>query len=107
MKTSLKRSLALLLALIFSFLLFSCSGNEDGNKPTPDVPEECTLFFDSNGGSEVAPVSTEYDSLVSEPPPPTREGYVFVGWYIDGEKWDFSSDTLVEDLTVTARWERN
>lgn len=33
-----------------------------------------------------------------------RDGYKFLGWYLNGEAYDF--DTLVtEDLTLTAKWE--
>jgi uncharacterized repeat protein (TIGR02543 family) len=37
---------------------------------------------------------------------PTKLGYKFLGWF-DGEtKWDFTTMTVSEDLTLVAKWER-
>jgi len=42
-----------------------------------------TITFDSNDGSEVAPLSAEAGASVSAPATPEKEGYVFGGWYTD------------------------
>lgn len=67
-----------------------------------------TVTFDSQGGSFVAPIKDIVGgSTISEPAPPTREGYTFTGWYIDAamtKKWVFSSDTVNQDLTLYAGW---
>lgn len=37
-----------------------------------------------------------------------REGYTFVGWYVDETfetRWDFNTDTVNQPLTLYARWE--
>lgn len=39
-----------------------------------------TLSFDSDGGSEVAPVSGKYGAEVTVPEEPRKDGYVFAGW---------------------------
>lgn len=41
------------------------------------------VSFNSNGGSEVISVSTEYKTLVNKPAEPTKENHRFLGWYTD------------------------
>lgn len=36
-------------------------------------------------------------------PTPTKEGYTFDGWYVDGTKW-VQDMVITEDMTLTARW---
>lgn len=43
------------------------------------------------------------DGTINEPTEPTKEGYVFVGWYSNGERFDFSTK-VTEDLKLEARW---
>ena len=43
---------------------------------------------------------------VSEPEKPTKEGYTFKGWYNVNNEYVFSKP-VVEDLTLTAKWEIN
>jgi uncharacterized repeat protein (TIGR02543 family) len=42
-----------------------------------------TIRFDTNGGSEVASIAGDYGSDVIPPNDPTKEGYVFKGWFFD------------------------
>ena len=44
---------------------------------------EFTIDFDSNGGTEVSSVKTDGSSTVSIPDNPTKEGFIFGGWYWD------------------------
>ena len=45
------------------------------------------------------------DSLVTEPDvEPHRDGYVFLGWYLGDEEWNFSRDRVEGNMTLTARW---
>lgn len=62
-----------------------------------------TITFDSAGGSPVDAVTVRYGEFITAPAEPTREGYVFVGWYLDGAVYTFGS-TADEDLTLTAVW---
>jgi uncharacterized repeat protein (TIGR02543 family) len=66
-----------------------------------------TVSFDSDGGSAVPDRSVEDGGLVSEPSAPTREGYLFEGWWTDsadGVLWDFESDPVTAATTLYARW---
>ena len=64
-----------------------------------------TITFDSKGGTDVAPQNQMYGQLLDMPEPPTREGYVFTGWYRDAacdNPWQAQTDTIQEDLTLYA-----
>ena len=58
----------------------STNKTEESTDKTQEV-EYCTVKFDSDGGSAVDSVKVEKDKQVKEPTSPTKEGYVFVGWY--------------------------
>ena len=58
-----------------------------------------TISFDTNGGSEIAPITQDYGTAITAPADPTREGYTFIGW-------DKAIPTTMpaENITVTAQW---
>jgi len=70
-----------------------------------------TVSFDANGGSYTPASQTVSDgSLISEPADPYREDYEFIGWATDREGnsyWNFKADTLTEDITLYAQWQRD
>lgn len=63
--------------------------------------------FDTLGGTPVESQKRMYDELVAAPEAPTREGYVFDGWYLDREAtrpWDMESDVVTGPMTLYAGW---
>lgn len=69
------------------------------------VAPDCYVTFDSEGGSPVAGQYVTWNSTVSRPKDPTKEGYTFDGWYTkDGDLFDFSKDRVLGNLTLYARW---
>ena len=58
-----------------------------------------TITFDTNGGSEIAPITQDYGTEITAPADPTRKGYTFKGW--DRE---IPETMPAENITITARW---
>lgn len=65
-----------------------------------------TVTFDSAGGSAVEAQDVEVGACATEPAAPTRNGYTFLGWTLNGEAYDFATP-VTADLTLTAVWEKN
>ena len=79
-------------------------GAETGNKEYWAKWEinQYTITFDTNGGSEIAPITQDYGTEIASPANPTRKGYTFKGW--DKE---IPKTMPAENITVKAQWEIN
>ena len=79
-------------------------GAETGNKEYWAKWEinQYTITFDTNGGSEIAPITQDYGTKITAPDKPTRKGYTFKGW--DKE---IPETMPAENITVKAQWEIN
>ena len=60
--------------------------------PAESDMEHTTRYF-LNGGK-----------ISNEIVPASRTGYIFDGWYNGETKWDHTTDTVTEDMTLTAHW---
>ena len=80
------------------------SNTETGNKEYWAKWEinQYTITFDTNGGSEIAPITQDYGTKITTPADPTRKGYTFKGW--DKE---IPKTMPAENMTVKAQWEIN
>ena len=76
-------------------------GAETGNKEYWAKWEinQYTITFDTNGGSEIAPITQDYGTEITAPDNLTRKGYTFKGW--DKE---IPETMPAENITITARW---
>ncbi|HQC54438.1 MAG TPA: InlB B-repeat-containing protein [Clostridia bacterium] len=69
-----------------------------------------TITFHTNGGSPVGSITQNYNTPVTKPVDPTKEGHAFRGWFIAE---DFSGVEYVfnkmpsTDLDLFAKWEIN
>ena len=63
------------------------------------------VTFNSNGGSVVTPIKTGLSKTIDKPDDPVKDGYEFVGWYLDGEKFDFDME-ITENITLQAEYEK-
>ncbi len=69
-----------------------------------------TVAFNSQGGSDVAGKTANYNTTITAPTAPTRTGYTFDGWYKQAActtPWVFSTDRVTANTTLYARWKTN
>jgi hypothetical protein len=66
-----------------------------------------TVAFDSQGGSFVLSETVAFGSLAMEPNTPSWSAHALEGWFKEPDcmnRWDFTSDTVTEDVTLYAKW---
>lgn len=91
------------------------AGKDNSGKPTrwtfhTDIVavNDCTVKFNSMGGSLVEDEIVENGKTVKEPQAPVKEGFVFKGWYTEKDcinQYNFSS-AITSDITLYAKWEK-
>ena len=65
-----------------------------------------TVTFNVRIGAGIQAQEVKIGDMVTKPADPTADGYTFLGWYVDGEEYDFN--TPVEgNITITAKWQEN
>ena len=62
--------------------------------------------FDSKGGSAVAAQTVQKGGKATKPANPTRTGYTFKGWTLNGSAYNFNT-AVKGDITLVASWEKN
>ena len=72
------------------------------------VAQNRTITFDTNGGSEIAPITQATDSALSLPVP-EKEGFVFIGWFTEKVPTSFEDVFTLEtmpgkNITLYAGW---
>ncbi|MCF0261213.1 MAG: InlB B-repeat-containing protein, partial [Erysipelotrichaceae bacterium] len=69
--------------------------------------QECTLTFETRGGSALAPVTVPYGQTVDlRNYEPQKRGQTFLGWFVDCECTQKAENqiTLKSDTAVYAKW---
>jgi uncharacterized repeat protein (TIGR02543 family) len=68
---------------------------------------DCKVWFNTNGGSEVNSVTVKGDTCLKDISEPTKNGYIFAGWYTD-EKLTSPFDitkSITSNMTLYAKWD--
>ena len=86
----------------------------EGNVTTADKikPAKPTVTFDFDNGTEAENKQVENSEKVTPPTAPTKDGYIFAGWYTKDTSGNwaakpFDFNTLItDDMTLYARWEK-
>lgn len=79
------------------------SSSNNSNKEEKPTVKKYTITFNSNGGSAVASQTVEEGKKVTQPSSPTRNGYTFTGWTLNGSAYDFNK-AVTSNMTLTATW---
>ncbi len=101
-----KKQKSLIISTLVLFLgigvvaLYSFMPNSD---PKQEVLDTYKVIFDTNGGNSIAAIEIEEWNSTNLPEDPTREGYIFIGWMLGDELYDFSKG-VSEDITLRAGW---
>lgn len=72
---------------------------------TPVKPKTYTITFDTDGGTVVPSQTVKDKGTATEPTVPTKTGYEFKGWLLDGKPYDFTTP-VTKDVTLKAKWEK-
>ena len=65
-----------------------------------------TVTFMDLDGVYLVQDNLSRNSMVTEPVPPVKDGYSFLGWYLDGDLYDFTS-AVKNDIYLKAKWLNN
>lgn len=84
----------------------SVTGNADYYAQVKEEKNKYTITFNSQGGSEVAPITEDFGTSVNKPDNPSMDGYKFVAWTFDekGEQkvtWPY---TIEDNVILYAQW---
>ncbi len=63
-----------------------------------------TVTFNTSGGNTISNQIVTKDETATKPADPTKNGYVFLGWFINNEEFNFTTP-VTADITLTARWQ--
>ena len=106
MKSNKKRIL-FVLAILTMALVLSCAFVACDKAGTPDAQKkEITISFDTQGGSKITPITIRSGESLTLPKTPTKEGFVFDGWYLDSNCIEAYDDSYVvsKNITLYAKW---
>lgn len=93
------------------YLVSSADGTKHYEAACQDVTiiisTDCTVRFETNGGTEIPNQTVQYGEKVQRPEDPVREGFHVEGWYKDIDlknPWDFETDTVQGNTTLYVKW---
>lgn len=78
---------------------------KDALEQTTKKKAEYTVKFDAKNGKKIEEVTVKKDGKIKKPKNPTKKGYTFVEWQLNGKKYDFNKK-VKKDLTLVAKWKK-
>ena len=83
--------------------VYAIWGYDKDSDGTADVLEH-TVTFDAQGGTPAPETQYVKDGeRATKPTDPTKAGYTFAGWTLNGEPYDFT-DPVTSDIKLIAQW---
>jgi len=79
------------------------NNSNNTTKPTTPAEKKYTVTFNSNGGSSVSSQTVVEGNKATQPSNPTRSGYNFAGWLLNGSAYNFDL-SVTSDITLVAKW---
>lgn len=70
-----------------------------------ETTKKYVVSFDSNGGSKIEKQEIKENEKATEPTKPTKTGYDFVEWQLNGKKYNFETN-ITSNITLTAIWKK-
>ena len=81
----------------------------EGNDPLLNATLVCAKLeatFDPDNGKSISTQTIDRGEMFTAPAAPSKENHTFAGWYNGDEKYNFST-VPTDDVTLTAKWEKN
>lgn len=78
----------------------------NGKTTTIKATEIWTVSFNTGYDKEFQPQKIKDGDKVMRPTV-YREGYTLIGWFCNGEEWDFNSHVVLNSMTLKAQWKPN
>lgn len=63
------------------------------------------VTYNTDGGSSISSEKVKKNKTATKPTDPTKEGYTFKEWQVNGVTYDFTSP-ITKDTEITAIWEK-
>ncbi len=97
-----KTRLLMVMSMLFLIILSACKETRS---------ENFKIHFDTSGGPLIESITYNGKDSYPFPNDPTKEGYIFDGWYFDNDSFEdsYSEDKLINkkiksDVTLYAKW---
>ncbi len=104
--SKLQKKLIIFISFLQLLILSSCSKSSDDVKASVEAKKFIVIFI-TNGETSLSATIAEEGKIISEPPTPSKTGFIFEGWYKEAgliNKWNFTTDVVTSDTTLYAKW---
>ncbi|MBU5669922.1 InlB B-repeat-containing protein [Peptoniphilus sp. MSJ-1] len=65
------------------------------------------VSFNTDGGTYIEPQKVKHGGTITPVTSPTKEGYTFTGWKVDGNDFNPTNDKVTKDITLVAQYVPN